>query len=169
MRRCEEVDGMVVADRRPGSDPDDQRFSVERASGSAVAGEAATTPNNSRILSSECPFTPYKDRNLRRSATSKSTRGFAVRNLNPVFNGFSAAAERAQSLGGRFAVVARSKTGRPVKLGATKARKRRKIVEEDVSAGLSVNTRSQCEDRRAVMYSPLYNPNREDKKKPPRV
>lgn len=72
------------------------------------------------------PLTPHKDRNNYRSSFRQNNSGEIIeeeatskrrvykllpKNLTPVFNGFTAAAERAQFLGGRYALSASMGTG----------------------------------------------------------
>lgn len=70
------------------------------------------TPVARKTNSLKTPSTPCKPKNRGiegASSRASGSGGFAVRSLIPVFNGFSAAAERAQKLGGRYSVIQRSR------------------------------------------------------------
>jgi hypothetical protein len=116
------------------------------------AGEDVT-PVARKTNSFKIPSTPCKPKNRGiegASSRASGTGGLAVRSLIPVFNGFSAAAERAQRLGGRYSVIQKSRKGSSRRASKESPGSRigdsRKRPSEDES--LSVKTISRGNEQR---------------------
>ena len=107
-----------------------------------------STPD-SKIDSRGPPSTPCKPK-LRSNTGDmirRSSLGSAVRSLTPLFNGFSAAQERASQLGGRFGTISRRSVG--VKKKRIDARARRLTGGEakiEVRGGVRKSARIPMKD-----------------------
>eukprot|EP00890_Picochlorum_soloecismus_P000393 jgi/Picsp_1/1354/NSC_04834-R1_---NA--- len=116
------------------------------------------TPVARKTNSLKTPSTPCKPKNRGiegASSRASGNGGFAVRSLIPVFNGFSAAAERAQRLGGRYSVIQRNRKGSKTRVskecaGTRSSVSRKRVKEEDC---LSVKTVSRGNEQRLPRLS----------------
>lgn len=100
----------------------------ERVSPRRREGAKESTPN-SKIDRKGPPSTPFKQRTRSNSGESVrgNTFGSAVRSLTPLFNGFSAAQQRASQLGGRYGTLSRRSVN--IKKKQSDGRKRRVSAE----------------------------------------
>jgi len=143
------------------------------------AGEDVT-PVARKTNTFRIPSTPCKPKNRGiegASSRASGSGGFAVRSLIPVFNGFSAAAERAQRLGGRYSVIQRKRKGSKVRVSKecaeTKSgvpRKRPKSTDLVCTTEcLSVKTVSRDNEQRAPRLSQRRKPCQEQCNSLPRL
>ena len=131
-------------------------------------GTHDSTPN-SKIDSKGPPSTPYKRRRVKSTPGDVARRniyGSAVRSLTPLFNGFSAAQQRASQLGGRYGTIARrSLNGKKKKRsdtnkvdGAVEEGSRKRRLE--VQGGVCKVGRSDGSSRLSIQTAPLVNERR---------
>jgi len=154
---------------------------------------ADSTPSSHNMGTPSLPSAPTKQRS-HGSVTSRSIQGGTPRSLIPVFNGFSAAAARANQLGGRFATLspqataiarlqrrlsgsadpqpaggAKSTPAQPIKQ-ATGMNQRKRARTPDGSTGASgppsIHTASQRAEGRTLWF---HSPADEAAPKQPRI
>ena len=135
-------------------------------------GTHDSTPN-SKIDSKGPPSTPYKRRRVKSTPGDVARRnmyGSAVRSLTPLFNGFSAAQQRASQLGGRYGTIARRSLNGKKKRSDTRkvdgaveegSRKKRLEVQGGVcKVGRSDIVRDDGSSRLSIQTAPLVNERR---------